>query len=87
MNRYFTSVITSEEAGSKKPDAEIFKYSLRKTGALANESLMIGDDLEVDMAGARRMGIDQLYVNHEKKQHTETVTMEVFGLEEIMGLL
>jgi putative hydrolase of the HAD superfamily len=87
MNRYFSSVITSEEAGSKKPDAEIFKYSLRKTGALANESLMIGDDLEVDMAGARRMGIDQLYVNHQKKQHAETVTMEVFGLEEIMGLL
>ncbi len=87
MDRYFSSVITSEEAGSKKPDAEIFRFSLRKTGALAEESLMVGDDLLVDMAGARQVGIDQLYVNHEKKMHDEPVTMEVFSLEEIMGLL
>lgn len=87
MDRFFTSVITSEEAGSKKPDAEIFQYSLRKTGALASESLMVGDDLEVDMAGARQIGIDQLYVNHEKKLHNAPVTMEVFSLDEIKALL
>ncbi len=87
MDRYFTNVITSEEAGSKKPDPEIFQYSLRKTGALAFNSLMIGDDLEVDMAGARQNGIDQLYVNHERKIHNDPVTMEVFSLKEITGLL
>lgn len=87
MARYFSKVITSEEAGCKKPDPEIFHHALRKTGARANESLMIGDDLEVDMAGARRVGIDQLYVNHGKKQHADPVTMEVFSLDEIMGLL
>jgi putative hydrolase of the HAD superfamily len=87
MDRYFTSVITSEEAGSKKPDPEIFHYALRKTGASANESIMIGDDLDVDIAGARQLGIDQLYVNHDRKVHSEPVTMEVFSLEEIMELL
>jgi putative hydrolase of the HAD superfamily len=84
---YFTSIITSEEACSKKPDPEIFSYALRKSGAIASESLMIGDDLEVDMAGARQSGIDQLYVNHERKQHNEKLTMEVFSLDEIIGLL
>jgi len=87
MDRYFTNVITSEEAGSKKPDPEIFHYALRKTGASANESIMIGDDLDVDMAGARNLGIDQLYVNHDRKIHSEPVTMEVFSLQEIMELL
>jgi len=87
MDRYFTSVITSEEAGSKKPDPGIFHYALHKTGALADESIMIGDDLQVDMAGARHIGIDQLYVNHDKKSHSEPVTMEVFSLGEIMELL
>jgi len=87
MDRFFISVITSEEAESKKPDPEIFLYALRKTGALAEESLMIGDDLNVDIAGARQMGIDQLYVNHDRKIHSESVTLEVFSLEEIMGLL
>jgi len=87
LERYFTCVITCEEAGRMKPDPEIFQYALRKTGALAKESIMIGDDLDVDMAGARYLGIDQLYVNHDRKKHTEPVTMEVFALNEIMGLL
>jgi putative hydrolase of the HAD superfamily len=87
MARYFTSIITSEEAGSKKPDAVIFQFALNKTGAQAHESIMIGDDLEVDMAGARQVGIDQLYVNHDKKKHAEQVTMEVFSLNEIIGVL
>jgi len=87
LRRYFSHVITSEAAGAKKPDAEIFQYALRKTGANAAESLMIGDDLEVDIAGARMLNIDQLYVNHETKNHSELVTMEVFSLDEIMKLL
>ena len=87
MDRYFTNVITSEEAGAKKPDIEIFRFALAKTGALAHESLMIGDDLDVDMAGARYAGMDQLYVNYDKKAHSEPITMEVFGLDEIIKLL
>ncbi len=87
MDRYFTSVITSEEAGSKKPDPEIFHYALRKTGAVADDSIMIGDDLEVDIAGARVLGIDQIYVNHDRKKHSDPVTMEVFSLDKIMELL
>ncbi|MEI8048396.1 MAG: YjjG family noncanonical pyrimidine nucleotidase [Bacteroidota bacterium] len=87
LGKYFTQIITSEEAGSKKPDPEIFHFALQKAGADAAESLMIGDDLEVDMAGARQLGIDQIYVNHDRKIHGEPVTMEVFSLDEIWGLL
>jgi len=87
LDKYFTRIITSEEAGSKKPDPEIFRFALQETGAPASESLMVGDDLEVDMAGARQMGIDQLYVNHERKIHDEPVTIEVFSLDEIIGVL
>jgi putative hydrolase of the HAD superfamily len=87
LGRYFTKIITSEAAGCKKPDPEIFHYALQQAGALAIDSLMIGDDLEVDMAGARQLGIDQLYVNHDRKQHNDPVTMEVFSLDEIMEIL
>ncbi len=87
LDKYFTTIITSEAAGSKKPENEIFRYALQEAGANAGESLMIGDDLEVDMAGARQLGMDQMYVNHDRKQHNEPVTMEVFSLHEIIGLL
>jgi len=87
MGRYFASIITSEAAEAKKPDPKIFRFALKKSGAKAIDSLMVGDDLSVDMAGARKVGIDQLYVNHDKIKHDEKVTMEVFSLEEIMRLL
>jgi len=87
MDRFFAGIITSEEAGCKKPDPEIFKYALQKTGANAADSLMIGDDLEVDIAGARQFGIDQLFVNHDSISHSESVTFEVFSLKEINNIL
>ncbi len=60
MDRYFEKLITSEEAGVKKPDPRIFYYALEKTGALCNESLMIGDDYAVDIESARQVGMDQV---------------------------
>ncbi|GMT44528.1 MAG: noncanonical pyrimidine nucleotidase, YjjG family protein [bacterium] len=61
MDKYFEKLITSEEAGVKKPDPRIFYYAFDKTGALADESLMIGDDYSVDIAGARQVGMDQVF--------------------------
>lgn len=83
MDKYFTSIITSEEAGCRKPDPDIFLYALRKTGALVADSLMIGDDLEVDIGGARSVGMDQLFVNHLSVNHDDPVTMEVSDLKGI----
>lgn len=87
MDRYFTSIITSEEAGVKKPERAIFEFAMRKTGALAVDSLMIGDDLEVDIRGAKEAGIDQVYVNHEAVSHVEEATYEVFSLKELEEII
>jgi len=87
MDKYFTTIITSEEAGVKKPDPAIFLFSLNKTGAVAGESLMVGDDLEVDILGAKVAGMDQLLVNHEGNVHDVEVTFEVRTLKEIETIL
>jgi putative hydrolase of the HAD superfamily len=83
MDRFFTNIITSEEAGVKKPDSEIFKYALQKVKAEIKDSLMIGDDLEVDIGGARDIGMDQLFVNHNGVVHSDAITFEVAHLKEI----
>lgn len=58
---YFDGVILSEDIGVNKPNPEIFYHALRVAGVGASEALMIGDNLEVDIAGASRVGIDQVY--------------------------
>ena len=64
-------MITSEQAGSKKPDAGIFNYALKQAKALPEESLMIGDDLDVDIIGAHAVGMDTIFFD---PLHTNTST-------------
>ncbi len=87
LDKYFTTITTSEEAGSKKPSKEIFKYALKKAGAIAEDSLMIGDDLEVDIEGARKIGIDGLFCNFDNLSHNSQITFEVKEFAEIRGIL
>jgi len=87
LRQYFTHIITSEIAGVKKPEPEIFDYAFRITKASVEESLMIGDDLKVDILGAQAVGMDQLFVNYDKIKHQEKPTFEVNGLKEIERLL
>lgn len=61
IESYFDGVILSEDIGVNKPNPEIFYHALRVAGVGASEALMIGDNLEVDIAGASRVGIDQVY--------------------------
>jgi len=72
LTKYFENLITSEQAQSKKPAAGIFNYAMELAGASAEESLMIGDDMDVDIIGAREIGMDtilfdpfDLYVSRE----------------------
>ena len=54
-------LLTSEQAGATKPDPEIFHWALQRTGRAANQVVMVGDNLENDVAGALRIGIRALY--------------------------
>jgi len=79
IDHFFKEVITSEKAGSLKPQKEIFEYALLKTGAAIRESIMIGDTPDVDIAGAMSVGMDQVHVNYsnapQELKPTYTITM------------
>src|SRR3982751_5491710 len=66
LEGYFKNVITSESSNSIKPQPEIFEYAMERAGASVDESLMIGDTLDVDVAGAMSVGMDQVHVNYNK---------------------
>lgn len=87
LNKYFDNIITSEAAGCKKPDPRIFEYALQLTGALKENSLMIGDDQETDIGGARQFGIDQVYVNYNNDPVVELPTYEIKHFNSIIDFL
>ena len=87
LEPYFETLTVSEEVGVKKPNPEIFRYALRKAGATAEESLMIGDEMAVDIDGARAAGIDQVFYNPSGESVEGERTFEVRSLKEIIGIL
>lgn len=87
MEPYFETLTVSEEVGVKKPNPGIFHYALRKANATAEESVMIGDEMAVDIDGARLVGIDQLFFNRKGEPTDGKCTYEVDNLLEIKKIL
>lgn len=87
LRKYFNQVITSEKAGVKKPDAKIFQYAMEKANAKIEESIMIGDDLEVDILGAKKMGMDQVLFDPNGKFLQNDATYYINDLIELKRYL
>ena len=87
MEPYFETLTVSEEVGVKKPNPEIFRYALQKAGATAEESLMIGDEMAVDIDGARAVGMDTIFFNPWGIETEGERTYEVRSLLDIKQLL
>ncbi len=58
-------LITSEEAGHDKPHPAIFQLALKKLGLNTGDVVMIGDEQEKDIEGARKAGIEAMLVGEK----------------------
>ena len=87
LGKYFEVIVTSEEAGMKKPHPGIFDYALSKAGASAKESLMVGDDPDVDILGARESGMDQVLFDPDSLYIVNDATYYVVCLDEMKEFL
>jgi putative hydrolase of the HAD superfamily len=87
LDVFFKEVITSESSNSLKPQKEIYEYAINKTGANIKESLMIGDSIEVDIAGAMSVGMDQVHVNFNGADQELKPTYTVGTLNELKNIL
>ena len=87
LNGYFKEIITSEGSNSLKPQKEIFEYALGRAGASVQESIMIGDSIEVDIMGAKNAGMDQVHVNFNDAPQEIKPTYTVKQLKELKDIL
>lgn len=73
LSKYFDKIITSEAAGVKKPNPIIFEYALSLTKATSAESVMIGDNWEADIMGAKDAGFDVIFCNFNAQPVSENI--------------
>ncbi len=66
--KYFKTITTSEDVGFKKPHRRIFETALKTACAQVSESIMIGDNLEADILGAKGFGMQAILYNYYKAE-------------------
>ncbi len=82
---YFDQIHISEEIGFKKPEPEIFHYAVKLARVSQDQCIMIGDNLDTDIAGALNAGIDHIYFNPTGEfKKTPDVMKEVKSLSELL---
>lgn len=84
---FFEVIVCSEDVGFNKPDKQIFQYAMDKAGAKADESMMIGDDLEVDVEGALRIGMHAIHFDPNKEFKSQKGIVKIQDLQEIPYLV
>jgi FMN phosphatase YigB (HAD superfamily) len=58
----FHHLFTSKELGAVKPDSRFFTEALQRIGVAPNECVMVGNDYEKDIAGAKQAGLHTVWL-------------------------
>lgn len=88
LDHHFDTIVLSEDAGVNKPSPLFFDYAIQRTGAQQSTTLMIGDNFQTDILGAKRYGLDTAYFNRFPDYPAdEPVTYEVTQLRQLMTIL
>lgn len=64
LMQYFDHIVVSGDLTIEKPDPAIYRLSLEGLGVQADEALFVGDTVGTDIDGAKRSGIDSLWLTH-----------------------
>jgi HAD superfamily hydrolase (TIGR01549 family) len=68
IRHFFEKIIISEEVGWRKPNPIIFLRAFELLGIGPEEALMVGDNFKADIAGAKGVGMDAVWL--ENTSHT-----------------
>ena len=87
LDKMIDSSFISEVVGFKKPDHRIFFHAMNEVGGNIENSVMIGDDLSVDIIPAKEIGMKHIYFNRKKISHNEKLDYEIYDLIEICDII
>jgi HAD superfamily hydrolase (TIGR01549 family) len=62
-------ILSSEEAGSCKPDSRIFIEAARRIGSTPCATMFVGDSIYQDIEGAKRAGLRPVYISRRTDDH------------------
>jgi HAD superfamily hydrolase (TIGR01549 family) len=73
-------LVTTDQVGTSKPHAAIFREALTRLGAEAGDAVMLGDAWDVDVIGARDAGIRPVWLNRRGEPTPDPTVIELRSL-------
>jgi len=86
--KYFKTITISENVGFKKPSKEIFLHAITRANAVIDNSVMIGDNFNADIIGAKNIGMKAVFYNfHKIKEQQLDEVLIINNLLELKDIL
>jgi putative hydrolase of the HAD superfamily len=63
LAHYFKATISAHAHGASKPDPALFHIACRELACAPDEVVHVGDDVELDIRGARAAGMQVIWIN------------------------
>jgi putative hydrolase of the HAD superfamily len=63
LARHFDCILVEGEFGIGKPDERVYRHVLEQLQIEAGDAMMVGDDLERDVAGPQRVGMHGVWID------------------------
>ncbi|WP_317129371.1 YjjG family noncanonical pyrimidine nucleotidase [Flavivirga rizhaonensis] len=82
IDKYFKTVTNSEMVGVKKPNPKIFNFALESAKSNSSQSVMIGDNYEADILGAKNIGMEVVFFDI----HNEIVNGNIKRIDNLIQL-
>ena len=73
IHKYIDAIITSEEVGIEKPDFKIYEEILKKLEIKSAEALFIGDNLNKDVLGPLKYGMNALWYSKDSNDKCKSI--------------
>lgn len=89
LKPYFEKIILSDHVGKNKPHPLIFEYAMNEANVTNRDCIMIGDNINTDIMGARNCKIEQIWYNPNNQVDDMKIapTYIINNLKEIRNIL
>jgi FMN phosphatase YigB (HAD superfamily) len=82
----FHAVVVSDEVGWRKPKPAIFEAAFRRVGVGPGEALFVGDRADIDVLGAKRVGLAAAWLNRAGEPLPDGLPAPDYEIRELPAL-
>jgi putative hydrolase of the HAD superfamily len=89
LKSFFDVVVISGDVNRRKPSPEIFERALRILGVEASKTVFVGDMLDLDVLGPKKVGMKTVFIERRPLEHGVDVSPDyvIKGLNELLAVL